>query len=94
MCTSIDYGMLHVKCLMLTTQHPLGYDTDMDKITKLDGKLLMTEDVARELRVSSARVRQLANEGKLPTTRTVGGKRIFCLSDVEKLAEERSRRDK
>ncbi len=64
----------------------------MDKIKKLDRKLLMTEDVARELHVSSARVRQLEAEGKLPAARTVRGVRIFCMSDVEKLAKERGKK--
>jgi hypothetical protein len=77
---------------MLTKQGRILYDLTMDsRIKSLDGKLLMAEDVARELRVSSARVRQLEKEGKLPAARTVGGTRIFCMSDVEKLAEERQK---
>lgn len=59
------------------------------KIKELDGKLLTAEDVARKLKISSARVRQLADEGKIPTARTVRGTRIFCMSDVEKIRDER-----
>ena len=69
-----------------------GYDIGMDKIKKLDGKLLMTDDAAKALGVSAARVRQLENEGKLPAARTVRGTRVFCASDVEKLAKERGKK--
>lgn len=61
------------------------------RIKQLDGKILTAQDVAKILEVSSARVRQLEEEGKLPAAKTPKGFRIFCLSDVEKLAKERAK---
>lgn len=64
------------------------------QIKQLDGKLLMAEDVARILNVSSARVRQLENEGKIPAARTVKGTRVFCVFDIEKFAKSKDRASK
>ena len=52
---------------------------------------MTTQDVARRLGVAAATVRQLANNGKLPATRTFGGTRLYEATDVDKLARERSR---
>jgi excisionase family DNA binding protein len=48
-------------------------------------------DVARRLDVVPERVRQLADRGALPTVRTLSGQRLFRLSDVKRLADERGR---
>jgi excisionase family DNA binding protein len=53
--------------------------------------LLITFEVAARLGVSSARVRQLADAGKLPQVRTPSGHRFYRLADVERLAEARLR---
>ena len=45
--------------------------------------------VARELGVSPSRVRQLADEGSIPSTRTSGGHRLF---DVARVREALARR--
>lgn len=56
-------------------------------------------DVAKELGLSASRVRQLANSGVIPSTRTEGGQRVFDLAAVraavgrrELAAKGRSRR--
>ena len=54
------------------------------RIKQLDGKLLKVQDVAKMLGLSPARIRQMANEGIIPAAKTVGGDRIFCISDIEK----------
>jgi DNA-binding transcriptional MerR regulator len=51
---------------------------------------LMVADVSRRWNVTPARVRQLANEGTLPSRRTVGGVRLFRLADVERVGNERA----
>lgn len=55
-------------------------------IERLDGLLMTPQDAAKMLGVSTARIRQLEKEGKLPVARTVSGNRIFCKSDIEKYA--------
>jgi DNA-binding transcriptional MerR regulator len=50
---------------------------------------LTTAAVARELGVSEARVRQLANAGRLPTRRTVAGHRLYSQDDVARFRSER-----
>jgi len=60
------------------------------RIKQLDGKLLKVQDVAKILGLSPARVRQLEKAGLIPAARTVGGDRIFCMSDVEKYVAEKS----
>lgn len=47
-------------------------------------------EAARLLGVSADSVRVLSDNGKLPTLRTVSGRRLFWRGDVEKLAAERS----
>ncbi len=53
-------------------------------------ELLASSDVSRILGVGPERVRQLADEGRLPFIRTESGWRVFRRSDVERLAKERS----
>jgi hypothetical protein len=48
-------------------------------------------DAARELHVCDERVRQLVREGKLAALVTVSGRLFFRLSEVRRLADERSR---
>ncbi len=50
---------------------------------------LQTKDAAKILDVTSTRVIQLSNAGRLRTERTSAGMRLFDRSDVEKLARER-----
>ena len=44
---------------------------------------LTTADAAKRLAITPATVRQLSNNGKLKTTRTYGGQRLFDDRDVE-----------
>jgi DNA-binding transcriptional MerR regulator len=57
-----------------------------------DDDLLIASECSRLLGVSPARVRQLANEGKIPVQRTASGLRLFRASDVECLRRERMER--
>ncbi len=50
---------------------------------------LAVGEVAKELGVSPQRVRQLADEGKLPARRGPYGVRLFSREAVERLARER-----
>jgi excisionase family DNA binding protein len=48
-----------------------------------------TSWVARQLEVSSERVRQLERAGKLHATRTENGQRLFRRADVERFRRQR-----
>ena len=48
-------------------------------------------DAAHVLAVSADTVRALSDNGRLPTLRTVGGRRLFRRGDVEQLAVTRAR---
>jgi len=50
---------------------------------------LTTSDVSRRLGITPATVRQLSNNGKLRTTRTYSGQRLFDDRDVDELARKR-----
>ena len=50
---------------------------------------LLTGQAAMRLGVSAVYVRQLADRGKLPVEKTIGGYRLFNEDDIEKLAAER-----
>jgi excisionase family DNA binding protein len=50
---------------------------------------LLVGDVARILGVSSATVRLYADSGRLPSTRTEKGTRLFSRPDVERFAAQR-----
>ena len=50
---------------------------------------LTTSDAAKRLALTPATVRQLSNNGKLKTTRTYGGQRLFDSDDVDRLVAER-----
>jgi excisionase family DNA binding protein len=58
-------------------------------------QLLTTSDVAKLLNRSVDRVRDYANEGKLPAQKTRSGQRLFKASDVALLAQQlaKSNRD-
>ncbi len=57
--------------------------------------LLRPGQVAYELKVSTARVHQLADRGTLPVAaRTVDGWRLFRATDVARLAAERAARQR
>lgn len=63
------------------------------RIKSLDGKVLITQEVAAELGCSASRVRQLVSEGKLDAARTKDkGNRIFYLPDVERLKKQRGKK--
>lgn len=51
-----------------------------------------SSDAAHVLKVSTERIRQLAVSGRLPSIRTLSGIRLYRLSDVRALAEERRHR--
>jgi excisionase family DNA binding protein len=53
------------------------------------GELLATNDVAKELQVSTDLVRQLERQGRLPALKTRSGQRLFFVEDVERLAQAR-----
>jgi excisionase family DNA binding protein len=49
---------------------------------------MRTGDVAHFLNCSSVYVRQLADQGKIPSIKTVGGFRLFRHDDVEHFASQ------
>ncbi len=49
-------------------------------------------DVARRLRLTPARIRQLAIAGQLQHTRTLSGTRLYERDDVERYARQRAGR--
>ena len=53
---------------------------------------LTTADAARRLGVTPARVRQIADAGRLAHTRTASGTRLYKVDDVERLARQRAAR--
>lgn len=53
---------------------------------------LSTIDVARRLNCSAENVRYLERTNQLSAERTPSGRRVFRLSDVEKLAAEREQK--
>jgi excisionase family DNA binding protein len=55
-------------------------------------QLLTTSAVARELRLSEAAVRKLANLGRLPVQRTTSGTRLFRRGDVDDYARDAAER--
>lgn len=59
-----------------------------------DEVLLTPLDASRVLGVGADTVRFYANKGMLPVMKTMGGRRLFRRSDVDKLAAERSKQKK
>jgi anti-sigma regulatory factor (Ser/Thr protein kinase) len=55
-----------------------------------DGELVRIADVERELGLSPTRIRQLADAGVIPSTRTAGGHRLFDLDAVRAAIARRS----
>lgn len=53
-------------------------------------ELMTPSEAARVLGVSADSVRDFSDAGKLPTLRTVSGRRLFRRGDVERLASERA----
>jgi excisionase family DNA binding protein len=53
-------------------------------------QLVRIADVARELGLSPSRIRQLADNGIIPTTRTPGGHRLFDLEEVRAAVARRT----
>lgn len=53
--------------------------------------LMTPSDAARILGLSADSVRVLGDTGRLPSLRTVSGRRLFKRGDVEHLAAERAR---
>jgi excisionase family DNA binding protein len=56
-------------------------------------ELMTPSEAARVLGLSADAVRSLSDGGRLPTLKTVGGRRLFRRGDVEKLAAARARAD-
>jgi excisionase family DNA binding protein len=54
------------------------------------GPLVRIADVARDLGLSPSRIRQLADAGVIPTTRTSGGHRLFDLAAVRAAVARRA----
>jgi excisionase family DNA binding protein len=52
--------------------------------------LLTPSDAARVLGLSADSVRVLSDSGRLPSMRTIGGRRLFRRGDVDRLAVERA----
>jgi excisionase family DNA binding protein len=52
--------------------------------------LLTPSDAARVLGLSADSVRVLSDTGRLPSMRTISGRRLFRRSDVDRLALERA----
>jgi excisionase family DNA binding protein len=52
--------------------------------------LVTTATVARQLGITPCRVRQLADIGRIPSTRTAEGVRLYRVDDVERVARERA----
>ena len=55
-------------------------------------ELMTPTEAAHVLGLSADAVRSLSDAGRLPTRRTVGGRRLFRRADVEELARERGKR--
>jgi excisionase family DNA binding protein len=68
---------------------------EVQRMTKRDPDELMTpSEAARVLGLSADSVRALSDSGRLPTLKTVSGRRLFRRRDVEKLASDRAGRGK
>jgi excisionase family DNA binding protein len=59
-------------------------------VTIKSQELLSTKTAGARLGVTSRRVIQLVQAGRLPAVAMTGGQRIFRVEDVEKLAQERA----
>ena len=59
-----------------------------------DELLLTPLDASRVLGVSTDSVRMYSRDGRLPTMKTVTGRRLFRRSDVDKFAAEQVERKK
>jgi excisionase family DNA binding protein len=59
-------------------------------MTQHPDDLLTPSDAARVLGLSADSVRVLSDNGRLPSMRTVSGRRLFRRSDVDRLAIQRA----
>jgi excisionase family DNA binding protein len=59
-------------------------------MTQNPDDLLTPSDAARVLGLSADSVRVLSDNGRLPSMRTVSGRRLFRRSDVDRLAIQRA----
>jgi excisionase family DNA binding protein len=59
-------------------------------MTQHPDDLLTPSDAARVLGLSADSVRVLSDNGRLPSMRTVSGRRLFRRSDVDRLAVQRA----
>jgi excisionase family DNA binding protein len=55
-----------------------------------DDMLLTPSEAGRILGLTPDAVRALANKGRLPALKTLGGRRLFLRSDVDELARARA----
>ncbi|NEE01253.1 STAS-like domain-containing protein [Phytoactinopolyspora halotolerans] len=63
----------------------------MEDVGKSDVvRLVRVSDVARELGLSPSRIRQLADSGEIPSSRTTGGHRLFDLAEVRAAVARRA----
>ncbi len=58
----------------------------------MSANLLSTSDAARLLNCTPENVRKLNRLGRLTAQRTLGGQRIFQLSEIERLLAERAQK--
>lgn len=56
---------------------------------QLAADILTASEAARVLRLSVQTVREWADSGRLPSTRTAAGWRLFERCDIERIARER-----
>jgi excisionase family DNA binding protein len=73
----------------LLFQQTASWNEDMTMNTNPDD-LLTPSDAARVLGLSADSVRVLSDNGRLPSMRTVSGRRLFRRSDVDRLAIQRA----
>lgn len=66
----------------------------MEKTSNHELEVLLTSDVAREAGVTPACVRVWADQGRLPATKTVSGRRLFSRADVDRFLAARRVRER
>jgi anti-sigma regulatory factor (Ser/Thr protein kinase) len=80
---------LHLHCKFLARIHSVSLDSG-EGMAESDGDLVRIADVARELGLSPTRIRQLADTGIIPSSRTPGGHRLFDLGAVRAAVARRT----
>ena len=66
----------------------------MEGTNEVPAEDLLSADAAKILSLSTERVRQLADDGRLKHRRSLGGIRIFRMADVLALKAERDKKAK